>query len=207
MWRRSRNPFMIKICESRGVPHRLALEVRFDRKHRDAGTYAVRHNGTPARSSIMSFRVLGLDPGQCLHLTGLSDSELARAGAKRYVVDAMPGFPDRIEVRDLKVGEQAILLNYEHQPAETPYRSRHAIFVREGADCAVNMLDALPEAIRIRPISLRAFNAAGEMVDADLADGAALVPLIERFLANPDVPYLHAHYAKRDCYAARIERA
>lgn len=155
----------------------------------------------------MSFRVLGLDPGQFAYLAGLSDGELAHVGARRYVVDTKPGFPDRIEVRDLDVGEQVILLNYEHQPVETPYRSRHAIFIREGAERALNMVDALPEALRIRPISLRAFNVAHEMVDADLAEGEALVPLVERYLANPDVAYLHAHYARQGCYAARIERA
>lgn len=155
----------------------------------------------------MPFRILGLDPSQFRHLTGLSNNELARLGARRFVVDATPGFPDRIEVRDLEVGEHAILLNFEHQPAATPYRSRHAIFVREGADHALDVIDILPEAIRIRPISLRAFNADGEMVDVDLADGTALVPVIERFFNNPDVAYLHPHYAKRGCYAARIVRA
>ncbi|WP_125953592.1 DUF1203 domain-containing protein [Novosphingobium sp. MD-1] len=155
----------------------------------------------------MSFRVLGLDPSQFHGLAGLSDDDLARAGARRYVVDTKPGFPDRIEVRDLDVGETAILLNYEHQPARTPYRSRHAIFVREGADRALDVINLLPEALRIRLISLRAFDASGEMIDADLAEGEALAPLIERFLANPDVAYLHAHYAKYGCYAARIERA
>ena len=103
--------------------------------------------------------------------------------------------------------ERAILLNYEHQPADTPYRSRHAIFVREGADRAYDAIDVVPEVLSIRPVSLRAFNAIGEMVDADLVDGHALVPLIERFLADPNVAYLHAHYAKRGCYAARIVRA
>lgn len=155
----------------------------------------------------MSFRVQGLDPRQFAHLIGLSDGELASRGARRYVVDSKPGFPDRIEARDLDVGETAILLNYEHQPAETPYRSRHAIFIGEASTQALDMVDALPEAIRTRPISLRAFTASGEMVDADLADGACLVPIIERFLADPEVAYLHAHYAKRGCYAARIVRA
>ncbi len=122
------------------------------------------------------------------------------------IVDAKPGFPDRIEVRDLDVGEPAILLNHVHQPADTAYRSSHAIFVREGATAALDLTDALPEAIRIRPISLRAFTAGGEMVHADLADGAALEPLIGRFLADPQVAYLHAHYAKRGCYAALITR-
>lgn len=67
----------------------------------------------------MPFRVLELAPSQFRHLAGLSDAELARVGAKRYVVDAVPGFPDRIEIRDLEVGEHAILLNFEHQPAVT----------------------------------------------------------------------------------------
>ena len=44
------------------------------------------------------------------------------------------------------------------------------------------------------------------MVDADVVDGQVLAGLIERFFGNPDVAYLHAHYAKRGCYAARIDR-
>lgn len=155
----------------------------------------------------MTFRIDGLDPVQFSHLFGRSDDELAAAGARRIVTDAHPGVPDRIELRDLAVGERAILLNYEHQPADTPFRARHAIFVREGATDAVTLTGALPEVIRIRPISLRAFDQAGEMIDADLANGSDLVPLIERFLARPEVSYLHAHYAKRGCYAARISRA
>ena len=39
-----------------------------------------------------------------------------------------------------------------------------------------------------------------------LAEGEALAPAIERLLADPRVAYLHAHYARRGCYAARIER-
>ena len=155
----------------------------------------------------MSFRVIGLDPTPFVSLYGLSDDDLAARGVRRYRVDTHPGFPDRIELRDLMPGETALLLNYEHQPADTAYRSRHAIFVREGATKRFEAVDTLPEVIRIRPISLRAFDAAGEMVDADLVDGDLLAPLIERFLARPDTAYCHAHYAKRGCYAARIERA
>lgn len=154
----------------------------------------------------MSFRVSGLDPAPFRHLYGLSDQALAPHGAKRYVANAKPGFPDRVEVRDADPGETLLLLNYEHQPANTPYRASHAIFVREGAETAYSGVDVIPEPLKIRPISLRAFNEAGEMVDADLVDGIELRPLIERFFANPEVAYLHAHYAKRGCYAARIDR-
>lgn len=154
----------------------------------------------------MSFRVSGLDSAPFRHLYGLSDEALAAHGAKRYVANAKPGFPDRVEVRDAEEGETLLLLNYQHQPANTPYRASHAIFVREGAEAAYSGIDVIPEPLRVRPISLRAFNEAGEMVDADLVDGSELQPLIERFFANPAVSYLHAHYAKRGCYAARIDR-
>jgi hypothetical protein len=155
----------------------------------------------------MAFRVRGIDPSRFQDLIGRSDAELAARGVRRCRVDCTPGFPDRVEVRDLEVGETALLLNFEHQPADTPYRARHAIFVGEGSRRALDLVDALPDAILRRPISLRAFDADGEMVDADLADGLVLRPVIERFLRRADVAYLHAHYAKRGCYAARIERA
>ena len=155
----------------------------------------------------MAFRIQGIDPSIFKDLIGLSDDELRALGSKRCRVDSKPGYPDRVEVRDLEMGETALLLNFEHQPADTPYRSRHAIFVGEQSRRPLDLLDQLPEAILSRPISLRAFNSLGEMVDADLADGVDLRPLIERFFKRPDVDYLHAHYAKRGCYAAKIVRA
>jgi hypothetical protein len=155
----------------------------------------------------MSFRITGLDPAPFVPLYGLSDAALAARGARRVVADSDFGFPDRVELRDAAAGERLLLLNYTHQPADTPYRASHAIFVREGAESACDMVDAVPRALRVRPISLRAFDAGHSMVDADLVDGAALPELVARFLADPEVAYLHAHYAKRGCYAARIERA
>lgn len=155
----------------------------------------------------MTFRIRGLSPEPFRHLYGLDDAALAAAGVQRHVVDHAPGFPDRIEVRDLQPGETALLLNYVHQPAATPFRASHAIFVREGATEAYDAIDQVPEVIRIRPMSLRAFDAGDMMVDADLVDGDEMEAAIARMFARPDVAYLHAHYAKRGCYAARIDRA
>jgi hypothetical protein len=58
-----------------------------------------------------------------------------------------------------------------------------------------------------RTLSVRAFTADHMMTDADLVDGKDAARLFERLLADPKVAYLQAHYAKRGCYAARIERA
>ncbi len=154
----------------------------------------------------MSFRITGLDPAVFRPLYGLSDGALAQLGARRVIADSTPGFPDRIELRDAAPGETLLLLNHTHQPADNPYRSSHAIFVREGAEDRYDRVDEVPEVMRIRPISLRAFDAADEMVQAELVDGAALTAEIGRMFADPGVAYLHAHYAKRGCYAALIER-
>jgi hypothetical protein len=154
----------------------------------------------------MSFRITGLDPAPFRHLFGLPDAELAARGARRCIADTKPGFPDRIELRDAEPGERLLLVNYVHQPAHTPYRASHAIFVLEGAQHAFDRVDEIPEPLRVRPISLRAFDRNHEMADADLVDGRELPALIDRFFGNPAVHYLQAHYAKRGCYAARIER-
>jgi hypothetical protein len=155
----------------------------------------------------MSFRITGLDPAPFMQLYGLPDGELAAHGAKRYVADKKPGFPDRIEMRDGEPGETFLVLNHTCQPADTPYRATHAIFVREGATNTYNRVGEVPEVMRVRLLSLRAFDAADMMLDADVVDGTELEHVIERLLANPDVSYIHAHNAKRGCYAGRIERA
>lgn len=155
----------------------------------------------------MSFRITGLAREDFASLFALSDEELAARGVERRVVDAFPGFPDRIGLDDIPLGETALLLNHEHQPADTPYRSRHAIFVREAAAPAFDAIDTLPPALARRLLSLRAFDARHRLVDADVVKGAEAAPVIRRLLDDARVEYLHAHYAKPGCYAALIRRA
>ena len=120
------------------------------------------------------------------------------------VSDAEPG-EERTELRDVAVGETVLLLNYTHQPADTPYRASHAIFVREGATRAAEFVDEVPELLRRRPISLRAFDARNMMVDAELVDGCELGNAIETLFSvsiRPDsAPVWH-----EDVRFFRIER-
>jgi len=155
----------------------------------------------------MIFRITGLSVEPFRHLFGLSDEALASHGVCRYVVDRKPGFPDRVEMRDGDVGEAMLLLNHTCQPADTPYRATHAIFVREGASSTYDTTGAVPEVMRIRLLSLRAYNAHGMMLDADVVEGTDIERLIERLFADPSVDYIHVHNAKRGCYSGRIDRA
>lgn len=153
------------------------------------------------------FVVRGIDPAPFRPLYGLSEAALAEQGVVRMVADAKPGFPCRVTLDDAEPGERVLLLNYEHLPVATPYRSRHAIFVREGAERAAVVEDRLPEQLVQRLLSVRAFDEAGMMVDAEVLEGAVAEPLVREWLERDGVAYLHAHNARRGCFAARIERA
>ena len=45
------------------------------------------------------------------------------------------------------------------------------------------------------------------MVDAALVDGREADAAIARLFTSPAIEYLHAHYATRGCYAARVDRS
>jgi Protein of unknown function (DUF1203) len=154
----------------------------------------------------MSFRITGLEPSSFHHLHALSDADLATAGAQRVRVTEKPAAPCRISLDDAEVGETVLLLNYAHQPADTPYRQQGPIFIRE-TQHRFDAVDVAPPALSRRTLSLRAFDIEHMMVDADLIEGADAAALIEKFFANDKVAYIHAHYARRGCFAALIERA
>ncbi len=154
----------------------------------------------------MSFRITGLSAEPFRSLFGLSDEALAAHGAKRYVADKCPGYLDRVSLTDLAPGERVLLVNFEHQPGDTPYRARHAIYVREGDGSTFDQVNMVPSSLRDSTLALRAFAADHMMVDADIVEGTKVEGLIATFLANPEVSYVQAHFARRGCYAARIER-
>jgi hypothetical protein len=155
----------------------------------------------------MSFQITGLPASAFAPLFALSDEQLATRGIIRMVVDRDPGFPCRVSLRDTPVGETVLLLNYEHLPVSSPYRSRHAIFVSQHATAARPDVNEIPESLRIRLLSLRAFDAAGMMLDADVVQGHELALTIGRMLDRDAIAYLHLHNAKRGCFAARVDRA
>src|SRR5690242_16114273 len=152
----------------------------------------------------MTFRISGLPAEPFQHLFAMSDEELRRHGAVRRVA-ADSGYPCRISLTDAKVGDAVILVNYEHQDADTPYRLRHAIYVRQGEQ-RYDQASEIPEQLRKRLLSVRAFDQAGMMVDADVIEGRMLESMIERFFALESVAYLHLHFARPGCYAARVDR-
>lgn len=158
----------------------------------------------------MPFRFKGLPREPFAPLLTMSDAELASIGARRMIADDKPGFPCRVSLEDAEPGERLVLLSFAHHDAASPYRAAGPIFVRGAAQTPYDSTELPPVFRAGRLLSARAYDAAGLMLDADVADSAedgALESLLEKLFARPDTDYIHLHYAKRGCYAARVERA
>jgi uncharacterized protein DUF1203 len=152
------------------------------------------------------FRIVGLSAAQFEPLFSLDDVELAQKGARRLKVDAKPGFPCRVSLADAEIGEQIILLPFAHHDVESPYRASGPIFVGESAKEADLEPGTIPDVVRGRVLSVRAYEKAGMMIDATVTRGAEMESRIEALFANPNVNYLHLHNAGAGCYSCQVER-
>ncbi len=155
----------------------------------------------------MSFTITGLSPQPFQHLFGLPDAVLREQNIVRRTADTKPGYPCRITLEDAEPGETVLLLNHESHSAPTPYASRYAIYVREGAAAASTYRDELPPVFTGRPIALRLFSAEGMLLGADIGRGEELAAKIEAAFTRADVAYIHAHNAMHGCFSAEIRRA
>lgn len=153
-----------------------------------------------------SFRIRGLAPEPFQPLFALSDIELAGRGAKRMRVDACPGFPCRVSLEDAPIDETVLLLNWEHLKTVSPYRASGPIFVREAAHAPAEFVDAIPEQLRRRLLSVRAYDGDDMMHTAEVLQGDALQAQIGIYFADSAIRYLHVHNARPGCFACRVDR-
>ena len=153
----------------------------------------------------MDFRITGLSPELFQPLFALADTALAGLAVQRTIADDATGFPCRISLAHAAPGEELMLLSFEHQGAHSPYRASGPIFVRKAAT-QFDEINLIPEPVRSRLLSVRAYDIEGLIVVADVVDGKEIESLIEKFFAEEEVEYLHIHYARRGCFACRVDR-
>jgi hypothetical protein len=153
-----------------------------------------------------SFQLSGLPYEAFEPLFNLSDDQLLSLGAVRRVADTDLGFPCRVSLQDAAVGEELLLLSYEHQPAASPYRASGPIYVRRGARHRRLSPGTVPPYVSRRLMSLRAYDAHHMMVDASVCEGAVVADQLERTFLNVAVAYVHLHNAKRGCFSCLASR-
>jgi uncharacterized protein DUF1203 len=156
---------------------------------------------------IMKYRVLGLSPDQFRHLFDMSDDELARHGAVRRYAEEARSIPCRVSLTEADLGDELLLITYPHHETDSPYRSAGPIYVRRQAETAYDAVNELPAMQLRRLSSVRGYDAAGFLVEADVAAGPDLELTVLRFFENADVDLIHVHNARPGCFAFRVVRA
>ncbi|MEZ5779890.1 MAG: DUF1203 domain-containing protein [Paracoccaceae bacterium] len=154
----------------------------------------------------MDFQIHALPAERFQHLFDLDDQELAKIGAMRRTVTDYPGTPCRVSLADARPGETVLLLNYEHLPELSPFRASHAIYVRKDAPMARPAKGEVPDVLASRLLSVRGFDADHLMEDADVVDGTRLAARLRTMLDDGRIAYIHVHFAKYGCFAARVTR-
>lgn len=155
----------------------------------------------------MSFQMVGLPVDTFSPLFSLTDAELAQHNVRRVVATAKPGFPCRVSLADAEIGEELLLLPYEHQPAQSPYRASGPIFVRKTARQHSLAVGEINDYVRLRLLSVRAYDSTDLMLDAAVCEGKDVAASILRMFDNLQVAYIHLHNANRGCFSCRVNRA
>lgn len=154
-----------------------------------------------------NFRLVGLASQYFFDLFALSDAQLAARNARRVFATTKPGYPCRVSLVDADIGEELLLLPFEHQAAISPYRASGPIFVRRGAVTARLQAGVVPDYVRTRLISARAYDSTHLMIDASVCEGTDVASEIRRLFAQEEIAYIQLHNAKRGCFSCAVERA
>jgi hypothetical protein len=155
---------------------------------------------------MTSFQLVGLPFEPFSPLFALSDAELLARNVRRVFATTKPGYPCRVSLADAEIGDELLLLPFEHQPASSPYKSSGPIFVRKAAVQAHVEPGVVPDYVRTRLISVRAYDTQHLMSDALVCAGSDAAAAIQKMFSRDDVAYIHLHNANRGCFSCAVNR-
>lgn len=151
----------------------------------------------------VNFQVEGIPAYEAAALLQNAESIM---GTQRVQVDAHPGYPCRFSLADAEIGEEVLLLTYEHHAVTSPYRSSGPIYIRTSTQQARLAPNEIPKMLRHRLLSLRVYDGAAMMIAAHTVQGTELDALIQRIFENPSAQYIQVHNAGPGCYNCQINR-
>jgi hypothetical protein len=131
-----------------------------------------------------NFQIEALPAEEFIAISKLSDEALTNIGAKRMTVDKFGKFPCRVSLEDAQVGEDVILLCYEHHKTSSPYRASGPVFIRPHTASAMLASNEIPQFLAHRYLSLRAYNKEGIMKEAFTTDGKELHIVLTKSLTT-----------------------
>src|SRR5581483_4738882 len=131
-------------------------------------------------------------------------AEIKHEGPQIVVVaDEPDSYPCRRCLQDASVGEHLLLISYDPFLGESPYRGAGPIYVHERACEPFAALGEIPEQLRRRLLSLRAYDSRHMLTGAEVVEGKHLTQTVETLFDDPSAQYIHVHNARPGCFAAR----
>jgi hypothetical protein len=155
---------------------------------------------------VANFQLQGLEPAPFQALFELDDAALRERGIRRRVVNEYPGVPCRISLQDAALGEEVLLLPFEHHAVDSPYRASGPIYVRRNVLRAEPAPGEVPDYVQRRLISLRAYNAKHMMLAAEVVPGEEVAAQLQQLFDGARIEYVHLHNARPGCYSCRAVR-
>ena len=155
---------------------------------------------------MQNFKLAALADAYFTPLFLLGEEALQKLGAVKMTVDEYPGFPCRVSLEDAQIGEEVILLPYQHHRTNSPYQASGPIYARRGVETKQLDLNEIPKMLLHRLLSLRAYDENGMMVNASVVEGSVLKEALHKCLENLKVEYIHIHNAKQGCYNCLVVR-
>ena len=153
---------------------------------------------------MSAFQITGLAYGRFAPLFDFTDAQLAAIGARRVRANPNPGYPCRVSLQDAEVGEELLLLSYQHQPGASPHRASGPIYVRRGATRRVLAPGQLTQYLTCRLISVRAYHADHMLLRTEVCREQQVAAESGRQLDDARIAYLHLHNAKPGCFSCRV---
>ena len=153
------------------------------------------------------FQIKSLDEAEFPDFFTMDDKALEKIGAVKMIADKTPGFPCRVSLEDAAIGEELVLLSYQHHKTASPYQASGPVFIRKNARTALLKVDEIPFMLEHRLLSLRAYNKNGMMKTALVSEGSRLKEALQNLFEDREVDYIHIHNARPGCYNCRVERA
>jgi hypothetical protein len=121
--------------------------------------------------------------------------------------DAPRSNPCRHCLRLTDPGERLIVFAYRPFETSGPYAEVGPIFIHAGACDPYSEASGIPLDFRERPLTLRAYDARGNIHCAEVAGAGAAEEVLERFFADPAVAFVHARNPAWGCFDFRLDRA
>jgi len=116
--------------------------------------------------------------------------------------------PCRRCLHDATPGERLALTSYDPFLVRSPYAGEGPVFVHaDGCERFAGEPGALSEQVGGRVLSVRAYDADAMLTEATVLAGERFRERAEELLEDPEVEFLHVHFAGPGCFAFRVDRA